>query len=179
MLHFRHKCDCEPDDAIYFAFAYPHSYTECMARFARLDALFGLPSAQVLPPDTAGGASTAASPLGSCKDASTWAAAADACASGPCTLDAANAIAAAAATAAMAAAPPARPHGIYYHRELLMRSLNRRRIDLITISGTNRMLGDAEGALNEVRHRPSIVTSQRPCDLWCLAIQPTARKKCR
>lgn len=37
-----------------------------------------------------------------------------------------------------------RPSSIYYHRELLMRSVQGRRVDLITISGTNRMLDALE-----------------------------------
>ena len=43
--------------------------------------------------------------------------------------------------------PAARPEGIYYHRELITRSLEGRRIDLLTISATNGMLDACEEPL--------------------------------
>ena len=55
VLHFKHKCECEPGDTIYFALSYPHSYTDCIARYARLDTLFGLPPAAVAAAESATG----------------------------------------------------------------------------------------------------------------------------
>ena len=53
----------------------------------------------------------------------------------------------AAVQAAAAVAPPYRPAGVYYHRELLTRSLEGRRIDLITLSGSNGIQAGHEEAL--------------------------------
>ena len=52
VMRFRHKCECEPGDTIYFAFCFPHTYADNIARLAWLDALFGLPAATVAKPDT-------------------------------------------------------------------------------------------------------------------------------
>ena len=52
VLKFRHKCECEPGDTLYFAFCFPHTYADNIARLAWLDALFGLPAAHVVKPDT-------------------------------------------------------------------------------------------------------------------------------
>ncbi|KOO21434.1 zinc carboxypeptidase family protein [Chrysochromulina tobinii] len=63
-------------------------------------------------------------------------------------------IAVAAVQAAASVAPPYRPGGVYYHRELLTRSLEGRRIDLITLSGTNGMLGRTEEPLRQTGLMP-------------------------
>ena len=42
VLRFRHKCECGPDETLFFAFCFPLSYCEQIARLAWLDALFGL-----------------------------------------------------------------------------------------------------------------------------------------
>ena len=56
-------------------------------------------------------------------------------------------VARAAVVSAAGATPTKRPAGVYYHRELLCRSLEGRRVDLVTISGTNRMLAGCEDGL--------------------------------
>ena len=157
VLRFRHRCDCEPEETLCFAFCFPHSYADCMARYAQLDALFDLPPAAVLPPGEDGNhvcvaAAAAAAPVAPAAAAPmlpAWAAAMATCASGRCAPAVASLHATAAATAAAAAAPSTRPVGVYYHRELLARSLGGRRIDLITISGTNRMTEETEEPLGE------------------------------
>ena len=63
-------------------------------------------------------------------------------------METATAAVALAATAAPAL-PPDR-HAIYYHRELLTRSLEGRRIDLLTISGTNGLLDEYEATVPEL-----------------------------
>ena len=63
-------------------------------------------------------------------------------------------IAVAAVQAAASVAPPYRPGGVYYHRELLTRSLEGRRIDLITLSGSNGMLGRTEEPLRQTGLMP-------------------------
>ena len=63
---------------------------------------------------------------------------------------AADELARAAAAQAAAMAPTTdglRPAGIYYQRELLCRSLQGRRVDLLTVSGTNGMLTACEPPL--------------------------------
>ena len=50
VLHFRHKMEAPEGEALYFAFCFPLSYTDSIARLAWLDALFGLPAAAVLEP---------------------------------------------------------------------------------------------------------------------------------
>ncbi|KAL1528271.1 hypothetical protein AB1Y20_009628 [Prymnesium parvum] len=170
VLHFRHKCECELGDTLYFALSYPHSYTECLARYARLDALFALPPVAVVAPEAATGGATCrssssgeslseaprAASLHSGKE--TMLAAMAAATSGPCQQDAARELATAATAAAVRACPKARPSNVYYHRELLMRSVQGRRIDLITISGTSRMLKQVEdpipGCFPEGGERP-------------------------
>ena len=68
-------------------------------------------------------------------------------------------IAAAAAAGAGWMGPTTRPTGVYYHRELLARSTQGRRIDLLTISGTNSM-----GWKREERLAPPLLpeASERP-----------------
>ena len=39
VLRFKHRCDGGPDDTVYFAFCFPLSYTDSIARLAWLDAL--------------------------------------------------------------------------------------------------------------------------------------------
>ena len=34
VMRFRHKCECEPGDTIYFAFCFPHTYADNIARLA-------------------------------------------------------------------------------------------------------------------------------------------------
>ena len=58
--------------------------------------------------------------------------------------DLSESAAAAAVCYAVGMTPPERPHGVYYHRELLTRSLEGRRVDLLTISGVNGMLESTE-----------------------------------
>ena len=53
VLSFKHRCECADGDSVQFAFCFPLSYSDSMARLAWLDALFGLPAASVLPPGIA------------------------------------------------------------------------------------------------------------------------------
>ena len=53
VVRFEHTIDTPADDTLYFAFCFPASYTDSMARLAWLDALFGLPRAPVCAPSTA------------------------------------------------------------------------------------------------------------------------------
>lgn len=55
VLHFRHKCECEPGDTIYIALSHAYSYTDYIARYALIDALFGLPPALVVGEEGWGG----------------------------------------------------------------------------------------------------------------------------
>ena len=76
MLKFRHKCECRAGrHAVPFAFCFPHTYADNIARLAWLDALFGLPAAHVVKPDTptgqrgggvGGGGVGSAAALGAC-----------------------------------------------------------------------------------------------------------------
>ena len=64
VLTFKHRFEGSPDDTLYFAFCYPLSYTDNIARLAYLDHLFGLqPAAIRMPgatPRPAGGFGAAA-----------------------------------------------------------------------------------------------------------------------
>ena len=104
VLRFRHKPETPPEETLFFAFCYPHSYTECMARLDYVDGLFGLPAAS--PP---GGATAGAGEAERLCTASALAGAPD-------------------------GLPSRRPSGVYYHRELLTRSLHGRRLDCVTIT---------------------------------------------
>ncbi|OQS01635.1 cytosolic carboxypeptidase-like protein 5 isoform 2 [Achlya hypogyna] len=55
----------------------------------------------------------------------------------------------------------ARPD-IYYHRETLVHSVDGRRVDLLTISSTDNMLGDREAALPHLFPEHDAVTHPRP-----------------
>lgn len=283
VLTFKHRFECTEADTAQFAFCFPLSYTDTMARLSYLDHLFGLPPAAVLPPGAARVESTlsaqppllrgdsgpnapAAAPVatpappgmeeaarpddtppaatdapaaasnapaaapaaasapaaargavskartragaaapsaasakplatrplakhgngrtGGKAGAGTTAHAADSSRGGPnawhdtpaCVHAAALAAALSGSTAAAASssavarqvsesaalaavgystsmAPNERPDGIYYHRELLTRSLEGRRVDLITISATNGMLEATEAPINEEQVR--------------------------
>ena len=50
VLRFEHLVETPGEDTLYFAFCYPVSYTETIARLAWLDAAFGLPPAPVQAP---------------------------------------------------------------------------------------------------------------------------------
>ena len=181
-LTFKHKCDVGVHETLYFAFCYPLTYTDSIARLAYLDHLFGLPNANVLPPGAyAASNGTAAPPPAAAPPAAAPPAAAPPASStaleghgvvGPvhaaalaaaCSLgdvreccaplsglsfEVAREIAMAAAGQAERIGPRQRPGNIYYHRELLVRSLDGRRVDVVTISGTNGMLESTEESLS-------------------------------
>lgn len=258
-LTFKHKCESGSSDTLFFAFCFPLSYAETMARLAHLDHLFGLPPAAVPPPGAGGagagarggggggfgaaaiarkgssssataapsaasaaaavheqhqlvdaaaalgldddntaaggggddeaaggapangggafggggnGASTGSSSssssgfqgaravvatAGAAKHApASVHAAALAAASrlgdgspppSPFAADVAGLVATAAVGYALRMGPVVKPPHVYYHRELLTRSLDGRRVDVITISGTNGMLAAVEDTL--------------------------------
>ena len=153
VLRFEHTVDeAEAEDTLYFAFCFPSTYADTIARLAWLDHEFWLPFARVgsdpLVPTEEAASEAAASAF--------RAALAAASSSGGITpseeSDArAREIAKAAATLAPIGAPsadaPVGGGGVYYHRELLTRSLDGRRIDLLTISGTNGMLDHTDEEL--------------------------------
>jgi len=129
VLHFRHTVECKTADLLFFAFSYPHGYDECLERLARLDALFGLPPMQL---QQANGPLLEAAPPP---------------ASDLPVPSVAQLIRAAAANEAMSALPKRRPTDVYYVRELLTISLDGRRVELLTVSGTNGMLSELEPPL--------------------------------
>ena len=188
VLHFSHRIDAPAADTLYFAFCYPYSYTELMARLAYLDSNFEARPARVLPDDEAGApfpaAREAAAAVGAAARVAAEAAQAQrkpgpvsaqevaafrldratlaslqaallaslgaAGLGGSAAVTAANELARAAAAQAAAMAPTAdglRPAGVYYQRELLCRSLEGRRVDLLTVTGTNGMLTACEPPL--------------------------------
>ena len=51
-IRLRHTVDTPPEDTLYFAFTYPFSYTDLMARLAWLDALFCQPVAPLAPDES-------------------------------------------------------------------------------------------------------------------------------
>ena len=57
-LRFRHKFEVGTTDTIYFAFCFPLTYADSIARLAWLDALFGLPAAQIAASTTPTGGAT-------------------------------------------------------------------------------------------------------------------------
>jgi hypothetical protein len=65
VVRFEHTIDTPADDTLYFAFCFPASYTDSMARLAWLDALFGLPRAPVCAPGATNGAAKTLSLRGS------------------------------------------------------------------------------------------------------------------
>ncbi len=86
-LSWRHRCDGGPEALLYFAFCYPHSYSDCQTALGRLDATHRLHGLMDARSEEGGGGGSA---------------------------------------------PPA--GAIYYHRELLTRSVDGRRVDLLTIT---------------------------------------------
>ena len=197
-IHLRHTVDAaSAGETLYFAFCFPHSYSECMAQLAWVDTLMRQPAAPLSPEDASSywqqvkdalaagttpdaSVATAASPAssestpkpvtpdqmdalrrGRLLDAAIKAAME---ASVPPTAEtslatdeppSATAVAGAAGQLATAAAHrvaswlPIELSGssIYYRRELLTRSIEGRRVDLLTITGTNQQLGSLEPSL--------------------------------
>ena len=162
VLRFMHKVTASQSETLYFAFSYPYSYADCMAKLAWLDSIFDRPIAEValdsrifqqqqkqqqqqqqeLPQasptnDDQGAAFVAArrAAMGSCAGAfSDWRAAAE--------------LAEAAAKGAAALLPHSRPWGCTYWRELLTYSVEGRRIDLLTLSGHTGISGAREPSLD-------------------------------
>lgn len=162
VLRFRHKA--ETADVLFFALCYPQAYSESLFRLAHLDSLFCLPPVPATEAAADGHAGAA--------PARAAASAIEGRVGGDIMAAAAPAAAPAArggtsvqgllqdAYAACAAdgLPARRPAGVYYYRELLVHSLEGRRVDLITISGTNGMLEEEEaripGLFPDGRPRP-------------------------
>ena len=113
-------------------------------------------SAKLVPPAVSASAA-GAKPPPAVLDAAVAAAASSADAAASTSL---HQIASAAVVHAAAATPARKPSGVYYHRELLCRSLDGRRIDLITLSGMNGIKSerepplDVEGLMPEGGPRP-------------------------
>lgn len=139
-----------------FAFCFPHSYTDTMAKLAWLDSAFGLPPAPVSAAATVAAPAAVEAEAASSNPAAAALTAALAAAGSPAgessnpraDQELANAaVASAALDAPVALATSA---GIYYHRELLTRSLDGRRIDLLTISSANNMDPARDAPLPEI-----------------------------
>jgi hypothetical protein len=139
VLRFRHKV--ETTDTLFCALCYPQAYFESQAQLAHLDALFGLPPVPVphgppttapppaAPPSAGAPADQAAPPVEAA--ALPW-----------------HLLESAAAASAAEGLPSLRPPGVYYFRELLVCSLEGRRVDLLTISGSEGMMAEEEERLD-------------------------------
>ena len=150
VIRFRHKPDTPPEDTLFFAFCYPQSYGDCMARLQHLDAIFGLPpaSAWLLPAGgEAGDGGDGGGGGGSPPPGHEASVATEGVGEGEGTADQLCAIAALGAAAD--GLPSRRPPSVYYHRELLTRSLEGRRLDLITITAAADQLDEREPPLPE------------------------------
>ena len=131
VVRFSHEVVTPAGETLFFAFCFPHGYVDCMARLGWVDALLAAPS----------GEADAALLLAEECDAEALEQAAYAAALGDVD-DAqpahvaltAELLARAAAKATASLLPAQRGAGIYYRRELLTRSQQGRRIDLLTIT---------------------------------------------
>jgi len=168
VLRFRHKV--ETMDMLFFALCYPQGYSESLSRLAHLDALFELPlvgqnappprrPATTLPPAPPAAAAPAAE--GAPADAAVPAAAPSAAAVGSAAGGGGSPsglVEAADLACAADGLPTKRPGGVYYMRELLVHSLEGRRVDLLTVTGTEGMLAEEEeriaGLFPDGRPRP-------------------------
>ena len=117
VLRFRHKAEAAAGEALHFAFCYPFTYADVCAQLARLDALFAQPPA-------------AADSLGP-----------------PPRSAADREVADAAVATAAAVLPLRRPAGVYYRRECLCRSLDGRRVELLTVTSSARQLAEREAPI--------------------------------
>ena len=122
------------DDIIFFAWCFPLSYEENQTRLAHLDRIFGM------------------RPLTSCGDEHV-----------PkiTSVECDHLLREAAVAAAYDFLPRKAPLGIYYHRELLAKSLGGRRVELITISGTNGMLPASRPGRRSFSNKKAFIISAR------------------
>ena len=167
-IRFRHTI--ESSETHFFALCYPQPYAETCSRLAHLDALFGLPpaSAEIMPPSRLGGGDTA----GECDALPRTPQKCEGLeketrkGGGVGVLTAADGLVEEASVrCASHGLPCRRPPGVYYMRELLVRSLGGRRVDLLTLSGSDGMLEEEEerleGLFPEGRPRPRLFRDKK------------------
>ena len=197
VLTFRHRVDddASPADVLFFAFCYPHTYADCTARLDALDEIFraaasATSAARTPTPPGAGASAGNLEPRVAAIDLSAPDPArppADPTARlpggarlliGGATPSCAELVSAAAAVCCRHGLPIRRPSNVYYRRERLSSSVEGRRLDLLTISGTNGMTDEREGHVDglfpEGGDRPHMFEGKQARARACLTSRATS-----